>query len=77
VSALPPFLALLAAGLCTIQAEDAPLPTLTTARDLRNLPAAEAARHYPVHLHAIVTLVEPERTIFLRDDTGATFIRWG
>lgn len=58
-------------------ADDAPLPTLTTARELRNLPEAEAARHYPVHLRAVVTLVEPERTIFLRDDSGASFIRWG
>lgn len=58
-------------------ADDAPLPTLTTARELRNLPEAEAARHYPVHLRAVVTLVEPERTVFLRDDSGASFIRWG
>jgi len=55
---------------------DDPLPTLTSARELRNLPATEAARSYPVHLHAVITLVEPQRTIFLRDDTGAGFIRW-
>lgn len=73
---LPPLFALLAAGALSLQPEEADLPTITTARDLRNLPATEAARHYPVHLHAIVTLVEPERTIFLRDETGATFIRW-
>lgn len=54
-----------------------PLPTLTTARELRALPEAEAARHYPVHLRAVITLVEPQRTIFLRDDSGASFIRWG
>jgi len=76
VRPLPSLLFLLAC-LFTSQAQDAPLPTLTTARDLRNLPATEAARHYPLHLRAVVTLVEPERTIFLRDDTGAAFIRWG
>ena len=66
------FLCAFAAG-----AQDAaPLPTLTSARELRNLPAAEADRHYPVHFRAVVTLVEPERTIFLRDETGACFIRW-
>ena len=57
-------------------AQDAPLPTLTTARELRALPAAEAARHYPVRLEAITTLVETPRTVFLRDETGASFIRW-
>ena len=70
------FSLLLAFGLVALQAEDALLPTLASARELRNLPAAEAARHYPVHLRAVVTLVEPSRTIFLRDDTGAAFIRW-
>ncbi|MDR3401526.1 MAG: sensor histidine kinase [Chthoniobacter sp.] len=72
----PSFL-LLAFSALALRAQDAPLPTLTTARDLRDLPATEAARHYPLHLRAVVTLVEPQRTIFLRDDTGATFIRWG
>lgn len=59
-----------------VRAQDVPLPTLTSARDLRNLPLTEADRHYPVHFRAVVTLVEPERTIFLRDETGACFIRW-
>ncbi|MEP6670541.1 MAG: sensor histidine kinase [Chthoniobacter sp.] len=71
-----PSLFILLASFLPVLAQD-PLPTLTTARDLRNLPATEAARHYPIHLHAVITLVEPDRTIFLRDDTGATFIRWG
>lgn len=65
--------------LCALAAgaqDTALLPTLTSARDLRNLPVTEADRHYPVHFHAVVTLVEPERTIFLRDETGACFIRW-
>ncbi|MEI9895982.1 MAG: hypothetical protein WDN28_19460 [Chthoniobacter sp.] len=72
-----PSLLFLLASLLTLPAQVVPLPTLTTARDLRNLPASEAARHQSVHLRAVVTLVEPDRTIFLRDDTGATFIRWG
>jgi len=73
-----PLLFLLLAGLSVLplRAADAPLPVLTSAHALRNLSAVEAARSYPVHLHAVVTLVEPERTIFLRDDTGASFIRW-
>jgi signal transduction histidine kinase len=57
-------------------AQDSAWPTLTTARELRALPATEAARHYPVRLHAVVTLVEAPRTVFLRDDTGGSFIRW-
>ncbi|EDY21296.1 histidine kinase [Chthoniobacter flavus Ellin428] len=70
-------LLLFASAFLALRADDAPLPTLTTARELRNLPEAEAARHYPVHLRAVVTLVEPRRTIFFRDDSGASFIRWG
>lgn len=73
-----PFPHLLLLLLCAFAAwgQDAPLPTITSARDLRDLPLAEADRHYPVHFRAVVTLVEPERTIFLRDETGACFIRW-
>ena len=51
-----------------------PLPTLTTARELRALSAEEAARLYPVRLRAVVTLVAPERTTFIHDGTAATFI---
>lgn len=49
---------------------------LTTARELRALSPEEASRPHPVRLTATVTLVEPQRTIFLRDETGATFMRW-
>ncbi len=63
--------------LCAIAlAQEPVLPTLTAARELRALPATEAARHYPVHLEAVTTLVEAPRTIFLRDETGASFVRW-
>ena len=61
---------------CGALAQEPPLPTLTTARELRALPPTEAARHYPVRLEAVTTLVEAPRTVFLRDDTGASFIRW-
>jgi signal transduction histidine kinase len=77
VRLFPSFLLLFTSAVFALGADDVPLPTLTTARELRNLPDTEAARHYPVHLHAVITLVEPERTIFLRDDSGASFIRWG
>jgi len=73
----PTFLFLLVGvGLSSLRAADGRLPTLTAAHELRNLPALEAARGYPVRLHAVITLVEPERTVFLRDETGASFIRW-
>jgi signal transduction histidine kinase len=62
-----------AASLAT--AQDAPR-LLTTARELRELSADAAKLPYPVRLRTTVTLVEPNRTIFLRDETGATFIRW-
>ena len=68
---VPAILVSLALGFHALGAAEAPLPTLTTARELRNLPAAEAARSYPVRLRAVITLVEPARTVFLRDETGA------
>ena len=58
------------------RAQDAQLPTLRTARELRACSLSEAARRYPVRLEAVTTLVEKSRTVFLRDDTGASFIRW-
>ncbi len=58
-----------------VRAQDpAPLRTLTTAAELRALSAEDAALLYPVRLRAVVTLVAPERTVFLRDDTAATFL---
>jgi signal transduction histidine kinase len=55
-------------------AQEAPLRTLTTAAQLRALSPEEAAQHHPVRLRAVVTLVAPERSVFLRDETGPTFI---
>ncbi len=66
-------LAFLAAALLA-HAQDAPR-LLTTARELRALSADEAKLPHPVRLRAIVTLVEANGTTFLRDETGATFIR--
>lgn len=56
------------------RAQDPPLRTLTTALELRNLPAEEAARSYPVKLRAVVTLRASEGTIFVQDETGGTYI---
>lgn len=61
----------------TARSQETGLPTLTTARELRALSADEAARHYPVRLEAVLTLVETGRTAFFRDGTGASFVRWG
>lgn len=60
----------------TLVAQDAPR-LLTQAAQLRALSPEEARLPYPVRLKATVTLVEPGRTIFLRDETGAAFIRGG
>jgi signal transduction histidine kinase len=67
-------LLLLLAVLAGAVAQDGPRQMLTTAAQLRALPAEEAALKYPVRLRAVVTLVAPERSIFLRDETGPTFI---
>ena len=56
------------------------LPTLTTAHAAHSLPIAEAVRHYPVHLRAVVTYydpyIDPRRPAFFVDDaTGGIFVR--
>lgn len=55
-------------------AQEPTLRTLTTALELRNLSAEQAALGYPVKLRAVVTLRAPEGTIFVQDDTGGTYI---
>jgi signal transduction histidine kinase len=55
-------------------AQEVPRRTLTTAAQLRALSPEEAALKHPVRLRAVVTLVAPERSVFLRDETGPTFI---
>jgi signal transduction histidine kinase/DNA-binding response OmpR family regulator len=54
------------------------LPLLTTAQSVHSLPPKEAARHYPVHLLAVVTYYDPyidprHGALFVQDSTGAIF----
>lgn len=66
-------LALLFAAANSSAQEPAPL---TTARELRSLVRADAEKKIPVRITAVVTLVEPGRTVFCQDETGGTFMRW-
>jgi len=57
-----------------------PLPLLTTARKAHDLVISEAARGYPVFLHAVVTYydpyIDPRRpALFVSDKTGGVFVR--
>ncbi len=53
-------------------------PLLTTASTIRNLSSAEAARHLPVHLRAVVTYVDKDwQMLFVRDSTGGVFVDIG
>ena len=52
------------------------LPTLTTARQVRELSASQAKLHYPIHLKALVTFNDPKRhRLYVQDYSGGTFIR--
>ncbi|HEX3719544.1 MAG TPA: PAS domain S-box protein [Verrucomicrobiae bacterium] len=47
-----------------------PLPTLTSAAEVRNLPPEEAARHYPFHIRGLVTFFDQKQFLrFVQDDT--------
>ncbi len=50
------------------------LRTITSAAELRKLSPEDAALKYPVQIRAVVTLVAPERTVFLHDETGPAFM---
>src|SRR5450756_1259663 len=55
------------------------LPVFKTARDAHSLLPAEAARHYPVHLKAVVTYFDPyidqrHTALFVHDSTGSIFV---
>jgi diguanylate cyclase (GGDEF)-like protein len=57
----------------------AQLPTLVTAHDAHDLTPEEAARAYPVHLHAVVTYYDPNidsrhGALFVHDSTGSIFV---
>ena len=84
------FLGLCCAGLCwagsaaNAAASTEPagsLPTLTTTRQAHNLSSKEAARHYPVHLRAVVTYFDPTLDnggyipMFVHDGSGSIFVK--
>jgi signal transduction histidine kinase len=50
-------------------------PPLASAAQLRALSAEQAALELPVRLRAVVTMIEPARTVFIQDGTGASFVR--
>jgi signal transduction histidine kinase len=60
--------------ICAGAASSLPAQTLTTARDIAAHLTPKDAQPARVSLEATVTFVDPRHTIFLRDDTGATFI---
>jgi signal transduction histidine kinase/CheY-like chemotaxis protein len=50
-------------------------PLLTLASSIRNLSPAEAARHHPVRLRAVVTYVDNDwQMLFVQDSTGGVFV---
>lgn len=56
-----------------------PLRTITTAREVHSLPIDQAARHYPVHLRAVVTYYDPyidarHGALFVCDGSGCIFV---
>jgi len=60
-------------------APQAVLPTLTTAHAAHSLSADEARRHYPISLHATVTLYDPDTNpkigaFFVCDSTGCIVV---
>jgi signal transduction histidine kinase/ActR/RegA family two-component response regulator len=65
--------------LATATPPPAVLPTLTTAHEAHSLTLEQAARHYPVHLHATVTYydayVDPRHAaLFVADSTASIFV---
>jgi signal transduction histidine kinase len=70
----PAAFALLCLAFAPARCQDAATP-LASAAQLRALPAEQAALGLPVRLRAVVTLIEPMRTVFIHDGTGGSFIR--
>ncbi len=76
--------AVLMAACFAASAQDAnqpapPLRTLTKARVVHDFPAEQAARAYPVHLHAVVTYYDPyidtrHGALFACDSSGCVFV---
>jgi len=70
---------LLIAGVFVRAQPAPPLPLLTTARAAHDMTAEEAARHYPVLLHTVVTYYDPHidprhGAMFVLDKTGGIFV---
>ncbi len=58
-------------------ANAAGLPELTNAAQVRNLPAQEAARHYPVHIRGLVTFYDQKNfTRFVQDESAGIYFYW-
>jgi signal transduction histidine kinase/CheY-like chemotaxis protein len=60
-------------------ASQRPLPTLTTTHEVHSLTPEQAARSYPVHLHAVVTCYDPyidlrKPLLMVSDPSGAIFV---
>ncbi len=68
-------LAALALGVAMLSAQEAPPPVLRTARDVAAHVTPKDAQPSPVLIEGSVTFQDPTLTIFLSDDTGATFVR--
>ncbi len=67
-------LVLVSCGAPFLRGQQVQLPELTTAEQVRALSAAEAARHYPVHLRGVVTFFDQKEFLrFLQDDTGGIY----
>src|SRR6516164_4423054 len=71
------FAALALAGFLHLApaAEQPNLPSLTTATQVKQLTSEQAALHYPVHIHGVVTFVaEPIEQLFIQDESGGIFV---
>ncbi len=67
-------------GAARSQPTPSPLPTMRLAREVHALAPSEAARHYPVHLRAVVTYYDrtpksPHSLLFVHDKSGGVFVR--
>ena len=68
-------LAILSFAMQAAIGETAELPTLTSAREVRELAPAEADRGYPIHLEAVVTYRDfRPHTIFAQDATAGIYV---
>lgn len=75
LSAILPLIAGSAFSQSPSQRHDPALPVLTTAREVARYPHSDPSRQPPVLLEAVITFLDPNGTIFVRDETGATFFR--